>query len=385
MHKLVMALVAAAFSLTAIADISFQVKNVESHQRYPWNGKVDIDFEIESSEPTADFKVTVECTDNIGNTNLTVRTVKYNDNGISLTEFVLKPGKHRLTWDADVDAPNVKLPKVSLAVFASVIGVIDTAEYLVIDLSGGSDAASYPVTTMTGAPSGGWTDEYKTTKLVMRHCPKGTDPLGRYTLTQDFYAGVFEVTEKQWCLVMGGSTSRETYPKASVSYNTIRGTSLGANWPSSSAVDTTSFIGKLRNKTGLSALDLPTEAQWEFACRAGTTTTYNTGDSEYSLAGAGWYSGNAGGSTHPVGQKVANSWGLYDMHGNVWEWCLDWDGASLTGNNPVGAASGSYRYTRGGSYSFDADYAPSSYRYYYSMYPSRAYDFLGFRLFRTIP
>ena len=269
------------------------------------------------------------------------------------------------------------------AMFYRVVAAAPRPLYMSIDLSGGTGVSSYPVTYLSAVPSGGWTDEHKTTKLVLRRCPKGTDPLGRYTLTKDFYAGVFEVTQKQWYLVMGGSTSSDTYPKNYVSYNDIRGSSSGANWPSSSSVDSTSFIGRLRAKTGLNELDLPTEAQREYACRAGTTTTYNTGDSESALASAGWYSGNSGYSAHPAGQKTANAWGLYDMHGNVWEWCLDWYGGSLSGNDPVGAASGSGRHSRGGSFDFDASHATSSYRSYGN--PSSAYDYGGFRLFRTIP
>lgn len=393
MTSLKQMIISAAFCIGAafgvFAGTNFEVKNVEAHQRYPWNGKVDIDFLIDSSDADAEFKVTLVCTDHVGNTNLTLRTIRYSDKGEAATAFTLKPGQHRLTWDADADVPNVKLPRISFAVLANRTGEIDTAEYLVIDLSEGAEATSYPVSTRTGVPEGGWTDEYKSTKLVLRRCSAGADPLGRYTLTKDFYAGVFEVTEKQWELVMGSNPSdckrSDTYPVEQVSYNDIRGDADGSNWPRSSAVDATSFLGKLRAKTGLSELDLPTEAQWEYACRAGTTTTYNTGDSEAALAQAGWYSGNSNNQKHPVGEKVANAWGLYDLHGNVWEWCLDWYRGDLSGTDPVGAASGSLRFYRGGSWYLGAGSAASSSRYDYLSSPSSRSRIIGFRLFRTVP
>ena len=393
--KMLNALTAMLSAFCVMADVTFTVQNVESHQRYPWNGKVDIDFQIVSSDANADFKVSVECTDHDGNTNIVMNTIRLDDSGSAAKTFMLKAGTYRLTWDADVDIPNQKLRSVSFGVFANLVGATDTAEYLIIDLSGGSTATSYPVTTRTGVPTGGWTDEYKTTKLVLRRCSAGRDPLDRYTLTKDFYAGVFEVTQKQWYQVMGSSVPDawpkyglgDTYPVGIVSYNDIRGSNSGSSWPSSSAVDSTSFIGILRTKTGLSELDLPTDAQWEYACRAGTTTTYNTGDGEAALAVAGWYLGNSDDTTHPVGQKTANAWGLYDMHGNVHEWCLDWDNGVLSGNDPGGAASSSYRIMRGGCFRYSAENASSSWNYDVAP-PGTKYASnhnYGFRLFRTIP
>ena len=398
LKRIALAALCMGTAVGAFAATSFEVKNVEAHQRYPWNGKVDIDFLIESSDANANFKVSVVCKDSVGNTNITLRTIRYDDKGEAATTFTLKPGQHRLTWNADADVPNVKLPRISFAVLANLTDETDTAEYLVIDLSGGAEAESYPVTTRTGVPTGGWTDEYKSTKLVMRRCRAGDDPLGRYTLTKDFYAGVFEVTEKQYELVMGLNPSYhkrgDTYPIEHVSYSDIRGEDAGSNWPGSSAVDATNFVGKLRAKTGLPTLDLPTEAQWEYACRAGTTTTYNTGDSEGALSEAGWWGyggcfGNAN-SKHPVGEKVANAWGLYDMHGNVSEWCLDWYSyppKPLSGTDPLGATSDVYNYgrcVRGGGHTYYPDgYFGSSSRYY--DLPNGANSSRGFRLFRTVP
>jgi formylglycine-generating enzyme required for sulfatase activity len=111
---------------------------------------------------------------------------------------------------------------------------------------------------------------------------------------------------------------------------------------------------------------LPTEAEWEYACRAGTTTRYWSGDEETDLARAGWYAGNSGGQPHPVGEKPANAFSLCDVHGNVWEWCADWYGGfpiGATQVDPTGPASGDSRVLRGGSWILHAHYARSAYRF----------------------
>jgi formylglycine-generating enzyme required for sulfatase activity len=126
---------------------------------------------------------------------------------------------------------------------------------------------------------------------------------------------------------------------------------------------------------------LPREAEWEYAARAGTTTRYSFGNNDSDLAASGWYSGNAGGRTHGVGQKRPNAWGLYDMHGNVWEWCLDWYSDGYPGGSVTdygGPASGSFRVNRGGSWYDPAQYCRSAYRFRNS--PGGTYGNLGFRL-----
>ena len=272
----------------------------------------------------------------------------------------------------------------------------DDALYVVVDLSGGADAVNYPVRYTNTAPNLN-DDTCRTTELWLRKIPAGTfmmgspeDEVGRdtdetqheVTLTQDYYMGVFECTQKQWELVMGSNPSSyqgDCRPVEYVSYNTIRGTGAqaGAGWPTyGHAVDASSFMGKLQAKTGL-VFDLPTEAQWEYACRAGTITALNSGKNltntgqDDAMDEVGRYSynksdGKGGYSKHTtVGSYLPNAWGLYDMHGNVWEWCLDWYNGSYgiaAVSDPVGPNTGSYRVKRGGSWGYGASYCRSAFR-----------------------
>ena len=288
-------------------------------------------------------------------------------------------GAHRVYWNLAKDGVTATVANGTVSVSIS--------HYCVIDLSGGANAKSYPVSYLSAGSSGAFNmAEYKTTKLVLKRIAAGTYKMqnsGTVTLTKPFYMGLFEVTQKQWRLVMGSNPSRfsgDARPVEQVSYNMIRGASQGAKWPASNAVDADSFLGKLRARTGID-FDLPTEAQWEYVCRAGTTTTYSYGNSangDYM-----WYADNAGSQTHEVGTKKATPWGFYDLHGNVWEWCLDWDGDLPYGTDPKGSSSGSRRVSRGGSWLSNADSCTSSYRH--DDYPSGEYYSFGFRLVRTLP
>jgi formylglycine-generating enzyme required for sulfatase activity len=199
----------------------------------------------------------------------------------------------------------------------------------------------------------------------------GESPRHRVCIEKPFYMGETEVTQKQWKDVMGNNPSKskvEDKPVDRVSWNDIQ-----------------EFIQKLNAKDGGNYFRLPTEAEWEYAARAGSGSDYCYGDNTSSLVEYAWF-GNLGykGSTHEVAQKQPNDWGLYDMHGNVWEWVQDWYGPSYYSDspekNPLGPETGKYRVYRGGSYIGKATNLRSAVRF--SALPvTRTHD-LGFRLAR---
>jgi len=146
--------------------------------------------------------------------------------------------------------------------------------------------------------------------------------------------------------------------------------------------DVQAFVKWLKHKEG-GNYRLPTEAEWEYAGRSGSTTRFCFGDSYGQFGEYAWYDSNSSSKTHSVGQKKPNAWGLYDMHGNVWEWCQDWYGGYLSGHvtDPKGSSSGSSRVFRGGSWNSRARYCRSAYRGRFD--PGRRSSFIGFRLART--
>jgi formylglycine-generating enzyme required for sulfatase activity/tRNA A-37 threonylcarbamoyl transferase component Bud32 len=199
------------------------------------------------------------------------------------------------------------------------------------------------------------------------------------TLTRPFLLGKTEVTRGQWQQVMG------TTPWAGETG--VSGADLPAvnvSWE-----DTREFCEELtdreRSSGKLQASELyrlPTEAEWEYACRAGTTTTFSFGDDESKLGDFAWFIVNSGNKGHPAGTKQPNPWGLHDMSGNVWEWCSDWyDGTLAGGVDPVGPAEGSKRVLRGGSWENGPTNSRSADRYNHPT-SSRSYA-LGFRVVRS--
>jgi len=185
-------------------------------------------------------------------------------------------------------------------------------------------------------------------------CNNNENPTHSVTLTQAFYLGRYEVTQSQWFARMGSNPSYFQ----------------GANYPDAAnrPVERVSW-NTIQVYLSVTGMRLPSEAEWEYACRAGTTTAFNNGSSDDASVGTiAWYLSNSDIQTHVVGGKAANALGLFDMSGNVWEWVNDWyDGTYYSvspSTNPLGPVSGSSRVLRGGSWDTNANYVRSSYRAY---------------------
>jgi formylglycine-generating enzyme required for sulfatase activity len=238
--------------------------------------------------------------------------------------------------------------------------------------------------------------------------------ISRTPVTWGEYRRFCEDTDKRWpeWLDLGSQYhlekgSDDYYSKCGVARDAEDLPVVGVSWH-----DAVAYCAWLAERTDR-PYRLPTEAEWEYACRAGTETRWSFGDDEEALGDHGWYGNNADGKLHPVGEKRPNPWGLLDMHGNVWEWCADWfaadnyeqrvqaarrDASGNAGSRgasrgdtgpldavvvaPTGASEGSYRVIRGGAWSDDADNCRSACRY--GLDPSYRFNYLGFRLSRTV-
>jgi len=295
-------------------------------------------------------------------------------------------------------------------------------DYLIraTDRDGEESAASsgaWATISSSGEPCPGWVPEEF---VLLNAFPPATFTMGspssepgrdsdetqhQVTLTRSFYVSQYEVTQSEWESVMGWNESdfrgssrpveRVTWYDA-VSYCNKRSqaegltpayTITGASYSGNHIVSAT--VSWNQSAAGYRLL---TEAEWEYACRAGTQTAFCNGGItniycdpvDPNLNQVGWYCGNAGSTTHDVGGKSPNGWGLYDIHGNVWEWCWDWYGSyGGTVTDPTGPGSGSDRVLRGGSWGCYARYCRSAFRY--GSTPGARTDDLGFRLARNVP
>jgi len=230
-----------------------------------------------------------------------------------------------------------------------------------VDLGGGvtMELVLVPAGSFTMGTDTGEDDEY---------------PAHEIAIARPFYLGKFEVTQEQWQAVTGSNPSKFKGAKSPI--ETV-------SWD-----DCQAFLKKLNEKLGGANFRLPTEAEWEYACRAGSTTRYPFGDGAAALGEYAWFKANSAGMTHPVGQKKPNAWGLHDMHGNVWEWCLDWydeyrRGAQTAPRGPSRPAGMALRIVRGGSWKSSANLSRSANRN--SNKPGARKEDYGFRVARSVP
>ena len=402
MKKFLLSLLLLACSLPLMALV--EVTDLKVKPRWPWNGKVDITYSIATDE--GEVFVSFSGYDKDLDRAIEVQSLT----GDGATQSVYAGGPYQVTWDAAADAPGISSSSFSITVKATT-----EAPYLVFNLNNGIRRGS-PV------PPNLNDDACREHEIWLRRIPAGSFTMGsplneagrtaeeiphQVTITEDYYIGVFEVTQKQWQLLMearpsyfSNNTYFATRPVEKVSYDMIRGGTLGAQWPNDTFVDGDSFMGKLRNRFMSVIFDLPTEAQWEYACRATTDTALNSGndldavdaaDAGVNEVARNFYNEGEVGSpasdcttengTAKVGSYKPNAWGLYDMHGNVAEWCLDNFGSYLDepATNPVGPTTGAQRVIRGGAYFNKPAALRSAYR---GQRASSTYlsDSIGFRL-----
>ena len=428
--RLFIGLMAACLVLEATAA---EITQVTVRQRWPWSRLVDIDYSL-SCVPSEKLDITV-------NGSVCSEAISIPETTFSGDLYGVSNGTHRIVWDPTKTAytNNGVLPDFRVS-----LNLTNAPVYMVVDLTNAVGTFAhveyiYPGDSRLvteGRYTNVWFDvtnhsEYATDKLVLRRVHAGTFKMGTaipptlpVTLTKDFYVGVFEVTQAQWKNIMGSyppaatfTKERDTRPAEGVSYIDIRGATNGSpviNWPLTGyLVAPNSFMGKLRARTGIDSFDLPTEAQWNGACRAGTTTVFNDGNASADVSGANWgtntvlaglarYAWNGGkywdgdswenaasavfgptNGTAKVGSYLPNNWGLYDTLGNVWDFCLDWYGNLQGGTDPAGIANGTQRVGGGNRLIGNAGECTSGAR---GGIADNAPNFVtGFRVVKTLP
>lgn len=404
-----------AVVVIAFASNAATITGVSARQRWPWNNLVDVDFTISGNVGDV-YAIDITASAAGGEKILNAQTFA--------TEPIATAGeKTRVVWDLGADYPGFHSDDFKVTVTATPFSD-STPVYLVVDISGGKDADSWPVRYTTTPPAhvqGATNEVCQTTELWLRRIPAGTDVLGtdneatanvyhfpQHTviLTQPFYCAIFETTNKQFERMNGGYGDTETHsanpfgearPTTKFGHYNLRG---NRDWPSST--NASGLVGRLRTKTGLSGFDLPTEAQWEYACRAGTDdNTYGALDQIARHSGNA-SSGQEGSGTAVVGSYLPNAWGLYDMIGNVRECCRDRNGGGSTNipkqgrtyTNPLGptvaqvpTASGNSATVfavRGASYGASSTYQKAYYRSSAKSNANSSYSQIGFRVVMVV-
>ena len=418
----------ATFVSVSTLAVEPTISDVVVRQRWPWSRHVDIDYVL-TCDSTQRMDVALAAYE--GDTPLTIPVME----ALSGDVFGVARGARRMVFDP----MKTEYTNQPLSRFKAMLTPSPSPVYMIVDLTNAPGSLAsveyiYPGDgrlVTEGRHTNVWFDvtndpAYATDRLVLRRVSAGTvlmNPSANtpVTLTRDFYAGVFEVTQRQWELIMGNTPSKfnnsayyATRPVETVSYESIRGAADGTppiNWPATgTAVATNSFLGKLRQLTGLSTFDLPTEAQWAHLCRAGTSTLYNDGDAGVNFDGdnamtnawmelLGRYKYNGGlvngitaapansapeYGTALVGSYQANAWGVYDTHANVFEWCRDWYTNTLVSAiDPEGPLTGATRSLRSGTLVYQPALCVASTRSYAA--PGAGGYTSGFRIVVLLP
>ena len=319
---------------TAVCSFGQTVSNVDAYQE---GNNIIITYDTDKAGSVGD----VYCSTDGGNTwSNPLRRVTGDVNKL------VPAGSHRIVWD--VLSEREKLSGANICFKVEVNSgrfTVNGVSFEMVRVEGG--------TFRMGATSEQEADDWDREK-----------PVHSVTLSS-YYIGKTEVTQVLWEAVMGINPSRfkgDYLPVENVSWD-----------------DCQEFIRKLNSMTGQN-FRLPTEAEWEFACRGGNNSRGYKYSGSNNLGSVAWYDGNSGNKTHPVGTKAPNELGIYDMSGNVWEWCADWYGDYSSGaqTNPTGPYGGSNRVYRGGSWNYDVGRCRSSNRDFY--YPWIRDIILGLRL-----
>jgi len=268
----------AVLFLTAVAHATtLSVTDIKVAQRYPWNGLVDITYTVNCDDPTKDVWVYPVGYDADNDKTVAMMPAHLTGDGVGKA---VKSGTHRMTWDmATAMGKDYNRAAFSVKMHA----FCDAAPYMVIDLSSGSESERYEVSYLAEEPEGGWGEEYLTTKMVFRLILPGRSYTCSLTVSagdddnpvnnvetmvdEPYYFAIFPITQQQWCLINGGSTTTPTDCKYAVSYRDLRGKILGSKWPLHQQVDADSACGKMRLRTGMT-VDIPTYAQWYRAISA---------------------------------------------------------------------------------------------------------------------